>query len=143
MVVKTYRGMLAHGGQDVIPLSTKDGSVGYRIIKFQTINDAPGTQDREFVTKIFKSEQTSINGTINFADNDLLAMSALSITASASEPYMQEIIFDKEIFNQDIFISTFNTQASSGNLNYYIELEQMKLDKTQNMSVTLKAIRGI
>ena len=135
--------MLAHGGQDVIPLSTKDGSVGYRIIKFQTINDAPGTQDREFVTKIFKSEQTSINGTINFADNDLLAMSALSITASASEPYMQEIIFDKEIFNQDIFISTFNTQASSGNLNYYIELEQMKLDKTQNMSVTLKAIRGI
>ena len=37
MVVKTYRGLLADGVQEKIPLSTKDGSVGYRIVKFEIV----------------------------------------------------------------------------------------------------------
>jgi len=34
MVVKTFRGLLADGGQDRIRLSTIKGKVGYKIAKF-------------------------------------------------------------------------------------------------------------
>jgi len=54
---------------------------------------------------------------------------------------LQIVIFDKEIFNQDIFV-THTDEGGSAKCNYYIELEQMKLDHTQNMNATLKAIRG-
>jgi len=140
-MIKTFRGQLAHGGQDRIRLSTIKGKVGYRIVKFQTINDAPGTQDREFVTKIYKNKQTTIDAVVNFTDSDLLAMSALSITASPSEPYMQEIIFDQEMVNQDIYITAHNTQAASGNLNYYFELEVIPLDDAGAEYTTLKDMR--
>ena len=42
-------------------------------------------------------------------------------------------------FNQDIYI----TCKSSGNMNYYMELEQIKLDLNENTVATLKDIRNI
>ena len=52
------------------------------------------------------------------------------------------VIFDNEIFNQDIYIThTDNKNAES--INYYIELEQIKLDLNQNTVATLKDIRNI
>jgi len=126
MVVKTYRGLLADGGQEKIPLSTKDGSVGYRVIRFDLFSHRPGgTSHVESVMQIFKTEQTSIptaNSIVNFADNDLIAAAYLTDDVNNTSGPLQIVIFDK--------------------CNYYIELEQMKLDHTQNMNATLKAIRG-
>jgi len=141
MVVKTYRGLLADGEQEKIPLSTKDGSVGYKITKFQLLFDKPGTQSAEHIVKIYKKEQTTIDGVINFTDSTLLAAGFLSGAASPTYPEDLTVIFDTEIFNQDIYITQYDNQTSE-KCNYYIELEQMKLDQTQNMSATLKAIRG-
>jgi len=144
MVVKTYRGLLADGGQDRIPLSTKDGSMGYRIVKFQAFPNQPGTSDWESTLQVFKTEQTSISTTsavVNFTDNDLLAAIYYPESSNLSYSGMPTVIFDSEIFNQDIFITHTET-AGTMKINYYIELEQIKLDHTQNMSATLKAIRG-
>jgi len=141
MVVKTYRGLLASGDQEKIPLSTKDGSVGYRIIKFELIPKAPGTVQAENTVKIYNEEQATVDGTINFSDNSLLGAGYFLHQSSATLPYFSIVIFDKEVFNQDVFI-TCNEPLGGREINYYIELEQMKLDQTQNMSATLKAIRG-
>jgi len=143
MVVKTYRGQLADGGQDIIPLSTKDGSVGYRIKKFQIISKSPSTLTNESTIKIYKTKQTTVTGIIDFSDGDLLAVAFWSSNSGATY-YADDmtVIFDSELFNQDIYI-THDEQAGNAPCNYYLELEQVKLDQTQNMSVTLKAIRGI
>ena len=51
-MIKTFRGLLAHGGQDRIRLSTIKGKVGYRIKKFQLMpQDA--NEDTEHVMKIY------------------------------------------------------------------------------------------
>jgi len=143
MVVKTYRGLLADGGQEKIPLSTKDGGVGYRIVKFQIFAQHPGTLNYENVVKIFKTTQSSITDDVDFSDNDLLAVAYLEGRSLSASGHAENnnVIFDQEIFNQDIFVTQKDADVGT-NCNYYIELEQMKLDHTQNMSATLKAIRG-
>jgi len=137
MVVKTYRGLLADGAQDKIPLSTKDGSVGYRIVKFDIIDGAPGTLNSENVVKMYKTEQSTIDAVANFTDNDLLG-----IAFYKPQVLTRVIFFDSEIFNQDIYVTHKDISGNNNPCNYYLELEQMKLDHTQNMSATLKAIRG-
>jgi len=140
-MIKTYRGLLADGAQEKIPLATKDGSVGYRIVKFQVVAAAPGASNYESVSQIWKKEQATAVATIDFTDDDLLGIGLWSSEAN-TKPYPDDmiVIFDREIFNQDIYITQQCLQ--SGSVNYYLELEQMKLDHTQNMSATLKAIRG-
>jgi hypothetical protein len=143
-MIKTFRGLLADGGQEKIPLSTKDGSVGYRIVKFETIshqNTVGGASGEHFMF-IWKKEQATVSSTtpsINFSDDDFLGVNWSP--NNAERPFAKAIIFDQEIFNQDLFITHMDIAGSEA-CNYYIELEQMKLDQTQNMSATLKAIRG-
>jgi len=141
MVVKTYRGLLADGGQEKIPLSTRDGSVGYRIVKLDIFAQHPGTSEYENIVKVFKKNQSSITDDVDFTDSDLLAVAYLEGHSDNHQTDSKWVIFDTEIFNQDIFVT--QKDASVGEAcNYYLELEQMKLDHTQNMSATLKAIRG-
>ena len=140
MVVKTYRGLLADGAQEKIPLSTRDGSVGYRIAKFQIIPEIPQTATQEIVVKIYSEEQSTIDGTVNFSDASLLGV-ALYSQHSSSYYSFKTVIFDNSLVNRDIYV-TVKDAVGAGGANYYIELEQMKLDHTQNMSATLKAIRG-
>ena len=142
MVVKTFRGLLVDGGQDRIRLQTIKGKVGYRIIKLELFPFHAGTSDYEALVKVFKTEQSSVPvsaGTANFTDTDLLAASlytGASVTASAS----LTSIFDREIFNQDIFI-TYTGNTGSAEINYYIELEVIPLDDAGAEYTTLKDMR--
>jgi len=142
-MIKTFRGLIADDAQDTIVLHTNDGSTGYRIIKFKTISNTPGTGDQEFVTKIYKVSQSTIgiDALVDFSANTLLGVSAISHSASISEPSSQNIIFDQEIFNQDIYV-TGSATAGSVAMNYYIELEQISLDLSENTVATLKDIRN-
>jgi len=142
MVVKTYRGLLVDNEQEKIPLSTKGGGVGYRIVKFQLLGDDPQVHRQESVVKIFKKEQSTVTGLINFNDTSLLGVAVHKNYEAAQYPMGDVVIFDTEIFNRDIFLTHTDEGGSTRACNYYIELEQMKLDQTQNMSATLKAIRG-
>ncbi len=143
MVVKTYRGRLADGGQERISLKTLKGTTGYRIVKFQIMTALPGTTDYEQIVKIFKKSQSSIVEDINFADSALLAAGYTEGGAATNfigNPVT--VIFDNEIFNQDIFISHIDTKGSA-NVNYYIELEVIPLNSDQAAITTVKAIRGL
>jgi len=63
-------------------------------------------------------------------------------SATAGQPGNIKIIFDREIFNQDIYI-TYRDNSNETKANYYLELEQVKLDLNENTVATLKDIRNI
>jgi len=142
-MIKTYRGQLANRTQDTIVLHTNDGSTGYKIVKFQVIPKDPGDASLDLIVKIWKVEQTlpiTATATIDFSDNTLLAVAHFS----ANTTYFNQditIIFDNEIFNQDIYV-TLTDNDGSDSCNYYLELEQVKLDINANTVATLKDMRN-
>jgi len=142
MVVKTFRGQLAHGGQDQIHLGTIKGKMGYRINKFQIMTEEPyGGGSGEHIVQIWKAEQTTIDANVNFTDGNLLGA---AITNNSTSGYnygsLSTIIFDNEIFNQDIFITHHDNQAGQS-CNYYFELEAIPLTDQGAEYTTLKDIR--
>ena len=141
MVVKTYRGLLEDGGQDHIRLQTIKGKVGYRIVKLQIIGIQPSAVNSESTVKIFKDFQSSITDTINLTDSSLLAVAYRETYATSSSNEPEVIIFDREIFNQDIYITHENTEPGKG-CNYYLELEVIPLDDAGAEYTTLKDMRS-
>ena len=137
-MIKTFRGSLANQGEDQIRLQTIKGRVGYRIIKFQTIAADPSDVSTESVTQIWKTTQSSIQNAIDFTDSDLLAVAFISHDQASGAGSYNYVIFDTEIFNQDIFIST---RANPGPVNYYMELEVIPLDDAGAEYTTLKDMR--
>ena len=132
---------MADDTQETIPLHTNDGSTGYRIVKFQAMA-ADTAKLQQSVLKIYKVEQTTIDDDIDFSDNRLLGAIYFTKNDDTKYPIVQSTIFDNEVFNQDIYIT--HKDASTGEpLNYYIELEQMKLDLNENTVATLKDIRNV
>ena len=141
-MIKTFRGLIADGSQDTVVLHTNDGSTGYRIVKLNVISTSPGTTASESVVKIYKVSQTSITATIDFNDNTLLAVGYWSAATSSGSPATMNIIFDREVFNQDIYITHSDVGPSGIACNYYLELEQIKLDLNESTAATLKDIRN-
>jgi len=144
MTIKTFRGLIADGAQDTVVLHTNDGSVGYRIVKFKLMGNSPGapSTDMESVTKIYKTPQSTVTADIDFSNQILLAAGIYTQNSSAfNYPSSLFTIFDGEVFNQDIYITHQDLQNHP--INYYIELEQIKLDLNENTVATLKDIRNL
>jgi len=140
MVVKSFRGLLADGAQEQISLATIKGKVGYRIVKLEIMHDEPGQQHAEHTVKIYKSEQTTIDNNVNFSDSDLLAAAYLADNPDQAYPASTIIVFDQEIFNQDIYVTAEDTTGARG-INYYLELEQFTLASDEATVATLKDIK--
>ena len=140
-MIKTFRGLLADGGQDRIRLQTMKGKVGYRIVKFQGLG--PSANDNiESTLKIYSVLQTSIVDEIDFSDSTLLAAMIITQSSSAnSNPEDQTVIFDNEIFNQDIYISLKGADYAAS-VNYYLELEVIPLSERGAEYTTIKDLRG-
>ena len=141
MVVKTFRGILASGAQDHIRLQTIKGKVGYRITKLEMIGLRPSTTKQESTLKIYKTSQSSITDTIDFSGSDLLGVIYRETDSGANSNEPAVVIFDREIFNQDIYI-THVDENSAAAANYYMELEVIPLTDSDAEFTTLKDIRG-
>jgi len=138
-MIKTFRGLLADGGQDRIRLQTIKGKVGYRIVKFQVMGP-DNNSNFEQVLKIYKKSTTPSND-INFTDSDLLAAGLAAEDNSRAILNQPVIIFDNETFNQDIYI-TNKGHDNTAAINYYIELEVIPLDDAGAEYTTLKDMRS-
>jgi len=139
-MIKTFRGLLTDGGQDRLRLSTIKGKVGYRIVKFQIIQQEPGQQSVESTVKIYKQKQSTINNNIDFTDTNLLAVAIWHKQDNSAYALIMDVIFDNQVFNQDIFLThqeTDNAYAS----NYYLELEVVPLDEKGAEYTTVKDLR--
>jgi len=140
-MIKTFRGLIVDGGQDTIVLHTNDGSIGYRIVKFQTMVQQPGTDTVEGTVKIFKIEQATVDDLVDFSDNTLLGAAEYHKHTDPQNAVSTNVIFDQEIFNQDIYITWKDNFGQA--MNYYIELEQIKLDMNESTVATLKDLRNL
>jgi len=140
-MIKTFRGLLADGGQDRIRLGTIKGQVGYRIIKFEGLSPHSET-DVESSMKIYKTSQSTIDNVIDFTDTTLLAAMIYNDSASNAYGPPEQVIFDQEIFNQDIYITLKGSAGVTSTLNYYIELEVTDLSEMGAQYTTLKDIRA-
>jgi len=138
MVVKTFRGLLADDSEDHIRLHTIKGKVGYRITKFQVMGPNADT-NIESVLKIYK-KSTTVSTDINFTDSDLLAAATINDTDDPHYLPAPVVIFDQEMFNQDIYITAKGTYSVS--INYYFELEVIPLDDAGAEYTTLKDMRS-
>ena len=145
MPVKSFRGKISKGEFDTIILHTNTGSTGYKIKKFELMSGTPHASDQEAVVKIYSIDNAEVQTptlTVDFNDNTLLAAGLLTNeTDSKYYPPSTSIVFDNIAFNQDIYVAYTDTHGS-GTINYYIELEQVKLDINENTVATLKDIRN-
>ena len=140
-MIKSFRGQLADQAKATIRLSTKDGLTGYKVKKFQLIGVTPGDETVEAVVKLHTVDPTTVNGTVNF-DNPTLLGVAFYVSSTTEEWSTHNIIiFDHTIVNQDIFVTHFDTAVGTP-INYYLELEQVKLDLNEATVATLKDMRG-
>jgi len=145
MPIKSFRGLITDGEEDTIVLHTNKGLIGYRIVKFQLFPHKPGTTTVESTVQIFKDSGMGSGTTtavVDFSNNRLLAASFYQDRHEATYVAAETVIFDNEVFNQDIYITMTDTVGSEP-MNWYIELEQMKLDLTESTTATLKDIRNI
>jgi hypothetical protein len=143
MPIRSFRGKLADGAEQSIALHTNNGSTGYRIVKFQIMPDDPNQTTVKHVVKIFTISQATIDDSIDFSDNTLLGAATYNEAPGPQDQSAYDsVIFDNMTFNQDIFV----TNSEPGNnqpVNYYIELEMVRLDLNENTVATLKDIRNI
>jgi len=146
-MIKSFRGLMLDGGQDTIRLGTNQGLIGYRIKKFQIMPSLPTSGGhKEHVVQIWKVYQTTVptvaaDVIVDFS-NGLLLGAAWSLNSdSPAYATTQDVIFDSEVFNQDIYVTHTDTDGTD-TVNYYIELEQVKLDVNEAAVATLKDMRG-
>tara|TARA_B100000085_G_C18418415_1_gene461612 strand:- start:176 stop:607 length:432 start_codon:yes stop_codon:yes gene_type:complete len=141
-MIKTFRGKLADGATQRIRLSTNDGLTGYKINKFQICGTVMGSTDDELTAQIFLQEPASAIATVNFDNPLLLGVALYNDAASGNYGNDTVVIFDSMAFNQDIYITAKDSSGNAGSTNYYIELEQIKLDLNEATVATLKDMRG-
>jgi len=140
-MIKTFRGLMADGAQDTINLHTNNGKTGYRIVKFQLMGRTPGSMTIEAVVKIYTKLQSTIDHTVDFSDPTLLGAGYYIDNSSVVYGQWETVIFDNQIFNQDIFITHLDNSGGEF-INYYIELEQISLDLNEATVATLQSIRS-
>ena len=151
-MIKTFRGIIDDEGQNKIRLSTKKGKIGYRIVKFEIMTNVPhhSSTDTEHIVMVWKVARTDAQLTStattnpNFSDGNLLAvgLSTNDVGAEAyGAGYWQTTVFDREVFNQDIFITNRDEGGSTHACNYYLEVELMNLSDNAAAVSTLRDIR--
>jgi len=143
MPIKSFRGLLADGGQDTIVLHTNNGLTGYRLVKFELMANTPGVVEIANVVKIYTEEQDAIDAVVDFSDQRLLGAGYLESHGGIQDAnYRSNSVFEtSRIFNQDIFVTHKDVKTGEA-CNYYIELEQIKLDLSESTTATLKDIRN-
>lgn len=143
-----YRGLVPDGGEQKISLRTKSGKTGYRIVKFQIFPQNFNVTD-EYNMKLFKKSQgvtaaaPYATTTVDFSDNTLLAAAYFENGSGVGSEgsFSDTVVFDREIFNQDIYI--VSVSQSGATCNYYFELETVDLSDTESTQLTLKNLRAV
>jgi len=142
-MIKTFRGRIADEGQDTVVLHTNNGSIGYKIVKLALMPDDPTDMTSfDAVVKVYTTPQAAVDDQVDFSHQQLLGVAFWSSSATLT-PGSTVIIFDNMIFNQDITLTNSINGTAGRLMNYYLELEQFKLDLGESTVATLKDIRNL
>jgi len=141
MPIKTFSGMIASGGEVELRLGTSNGLTGYKIKKFEVIG-VDGNQVYENVTMMYRTKQGTPPTQIKFNDSQLIGACLYQDSSTNGILNSFHVVFDNVTLNQDIFIYHYESASSTAGMNYYIELEQVKLSTDEAAVATLKDMRG-
>ena len=136
----SFRGLLGDDTEETVHLQTIDGTTGYRIVKFEIMPSKVSVAHTNAVVQIFSIQDGTVpSTTIDFSNNTLLA--AARYVDRVNVEMSEATIFDNMIFNQDILIKYKDADAAT-EINYYLELEAVKLDTNETVMATLKDMRS-
>ena len=138
--IVSYKGLLPQDTIKQIRLTTIKGEVGYRIIKL-ALMPSNLNSNQEACFKIYTVSQATATFEFDFDDPTLIGAAYYTAPASA-DTYSEElnVIIDRVIFNQDIYLTHKNNDNVG--INYYLELEAIKLDENEATAVILKNFRN-
>ena len=132
------------GLQAKLNLRTIKGKVGYKVSKFQIMSQTAGSATGTFVAQIFKKDQTgAVSAVVDFSNPDLVAVVFANFSSSVNSPTYETIIFDNEMFNQNVFVTIQDPDGGTQECNYYVELEAKEINDLESTMLTLKNIRTI
>jgi len=140
---KSYKGKLADGTTLRIRLSTNNGLMGHQIKKLQLFPCGSSSSfEYESFVLVNSTDPGAQSATPDFNDPTLLAAAFFTMSPNATVyPEDLTIVIDEKKVNQDIFIS-HNNNTGDDAINFYLELEQVKLSKDEATVATLKDMRA-
>ena len=141
--VHSFRGLLGDGGQDEINLERQNANVAYRIVKLELMGETPGATTQESVVKIYRESQSSIDATVHFTDNALLAAGIWHNNANVAYPVSESVIFDNILFSRNIHVTHSDADTQGASCNYYIELEEVPVSASALMQLKLGVARRL
>ena len=141
--VHSFKGVLtdtAGSNQQKIRIQGPVGAIAWRINKFEIMSVTPMTTNGEHVVKVYREEQDTIVGTVNFNENELLAVGIWFMNEGEQYPLSSQIIFDNALFSRNIWVSHIDVNAAIS-CNYYIELEEVKVSAAGMAQLAVAAAR--
>lgn len=136
--MKTFKGKIAHQGQDKVYLSGGEQGMGYRISRFQVIPKSPTDSSIEALMLIWKEKQLVLTDQVDFTNDSLIGVAFYNQDSTAANNISDIIIFDHEVVNQDLYITNIEG-ISSSDMNYFLELEEVKMSSGQQAVVNFSA----
>jgi len=139
----SFRGLLADGGQARIRIQGATGEIAWRITKLEIFPAIPGVQSFENVVQIWREEQTSVIGTVDFTNAELLGVAYFENSNAIGEASTQALtIFDNSLFSRNIWVTNDDVNTTGGQAcNYYIELEEVKVSAAGMAQLAVAAAR--
>jgi len=138
--IHSFRGLLADGAQERIRIQGATGEIAWRITKFQIMPNNFNTAD-EYNISVFREDPPAAYdfGTFDFTNDELLAAAYLENNATAGDFVLSTVIFDNTLFVRNIHI-VLSSQAGKA-CNYYIELEEVKVNAAGMAQLAVAAAR--
>ena len=155
-MIKTFKGLISHDSVKQIRLKTNNGLIGYKVKKLvlfpagaqnsggfnYTYKACVGVYSADPSDPITPASSNNYR-MMNFDSPTLLAAAFYSQASGAdTNPEDSIVVLDDKKINRDIYVTYFNVGANDVPINYYIEIERMKLDMNEATVATLKDMRG-
>jgi len=138
----SFRGLLVDGEQRKIRIEGATGEIAWRITKFEGLPNVPFTLDQEDILKVYREEQSSVDGIVNFDDAELLAaLTQKWLSATDNGGVSSTVVFDNSLFSRNIYVTHKDVGAGGRDYNYYIELEEVKVSAAGMAQLAVAAAR--
>jgi len=141
--VHGFRGLLSSGSEDEINLERQNVILAYRIIKLELFAQSPGAVNQNSIVQVFRESQSSIVGTVDFTDTDLLAAGQLKEAAGVAYPVSSPVVFDNILFSRNIYVTHLDVEGGNDSCNYYMELEEVPVTSATLMQLKLGVARKL
>tara|TARA_Y100000361_G_C11043362_1_gene281136 strand:- start:165 stop:605 length:441 start_codon:yes stop_codon:yes gene_type:complete len=140
--IKTFKGQIEKGTTKKIHLSTSDGLTGYKVTKFHGLPADVESGSNEAALQLYTNEGNAVTTAINFDNPEFLGCFIFIRDQGTVAITSDFVVFDHQIVNQDLFVTYDDGQGSATAFNFYLELEQVKLNINESTFTTLKNIRN-